>query len=374
MSNCPDRSGRSLWRRRLNKPSLQFEICNLQSEIPFGPAYNSEDEVGIRKSSLCLLAFLLFSTSPVLAEFGIGTRSLGMGGAFTAVADDSTTVYWNPAGLANVTQFQLQPPSIQVRTDSNLDWQDVLNNLPTNDTERMNLLKQLGSGVSSIDVSADFTVVANGLAVFTQPVGRATLDASAVSFAGDYPVMGSRATIRGSGLLYTGLSGARRVGSNSSIGVTLKAVRAQSYSETIEYTDPTGGTGVVAESEVRDTGVGMDLGYLLRMSRQSSFGLVVRNLVRPSLGSMSPDRTVTIGFAQRMMKGKLLLSADVENAFGESNVNVGMEVTAGRNCRLWAGVYQDKPTLGLGLDTMGGRLQFSLSPDNTSLMSGSLVF
>jgi hypothetical protein len=30
----------------------------------------------------------------------VGTRALGMGGAFVGVADDATAVYWNPAGLA----------------------------------------------------------------------------------------------------------------------------------------------------------------------------------------------------------------------------------------------------------------------------------
>ena len=30
----------------------------------------------------------------------LGTRALGMGGAFVAVADDATAIYWNPAGLA----------------------------------------------------------------------------------------------------------------------------------------------------------------------------------------------------------------------------------------------------------------------------------
>src|SRR5215831_17319864 len=30
----------------------------------------------------------------------IGVRAAGMGGAFTAVADDATAAYWNPAGLA----------------------------------------------------------------------------------------------------------------------------------------------------------------------------------------------------------------------------------------------------------------------------------
>ncbi|MDI6782043.1 MAG: UPF0164 family protein, partial [bacterium] len=32
--------------------------------------------------------------------FGVGARAAGMGEAFTAVADDSSAVYWNPAGIA----------------------------------------------------------------------------------------------------------------------------------------------------------------------------------------------------------------------------------------------------------------------------------
>ena len=31
----------------------------------------------------------------------VGTRALGMGGAFVAVADDASATWWNPAGLPN---------------------------------------------------------------------------------------------------------------------------------------------------------------------------------------------------------------------------------------------------------------------------------
>jgi len=59
--------------------------------------------------ALCSMLYALFIISAPLAnadsyscEFlsiGAGTRASGLGGAFVAVADDSTAAYWNPAGL-----------------------------------------------------------------------------------------------------------------------------------------------------------------------------------------------------------------------------------------------------------------------------------
>jgi hypothetical protein len=40
-------------------------------------------------------------------ENGGGARALGMGGAFTAVADDPSTTFWNPAGLATLPDREL---------------------------------------------------------------------------------------------------------------------------------------------------------------------------------------------------------------------------------------------------------------------------
>jgi F plasmid transfer operon, TraF, protein len=55
----------------------------------------------MRNVSLCFLLFVSWAR-PALAQSSeaVGVRAQGMGGAFTAVADDATATWWNPAGLA----------------------------------------------------------------------------------------------------------------------------------------------------------------------------------------------------------------------------------------------------------------------------------
>jgi hypothetical protein len=45
-------------------------------------------------------------SNEVLA-IGVGARALGMGGAYTGIAEDSTAVYWNPAGLPKVSHVEI---------------------------------------------------------------------------------------------------------------------------------------------------------------------------------------------------------------------------------------------------------------------------
>jgi len=42
------------------------------------------------------------------ASIAVGARAAGMGEAFTAVADDSTALFWNPAGLARIPDVEVQ--------------------------------------------------------------------------------------------------------------------------------------------------------------------------------------------------------------------------------------------------------------------------
>ena len=64
---------------------------------------------------ICLFAMTFFATvSPAQVEemaigntFGVGARTMGMGGASLGLADDFTALYWNPAGMAQIQKFEM---------------------------------------------------------------------------------------------------------------------------------------------------------------------------------------------------------------------------------------------------------------------------
>jgi len=47
------------------------------------------------------------TTGANFLKIGVGARAAAMGDAFTAVADDSTSLYWNPAGLTRLEGWEL---------------------------------------------------------------------------------------------------------------------------------------------------------------------------------------------------------------------------------------------------------------------------
>lgn len=61
---------------------------------------------------------------------GFGARAMGMGGAFTAVADDATAASWNPAGLSQMTSsefslvYDMYQGDIVWKDDEEIEWSD----------------------------------------------------------------------------------------------------------------------------------------------------------------------------------------------------------------------------------------------------------
>ena len=47
------------------------------------------------------------TTAAQFLKIGIGARALAMGGAYSAVSDDATALYWNPAGLSSMKKNEI---------------------------------------------------------------------------------------------------------------------------------------------------------------------------------------------------------------------------------------------------------------------------
>ena len=94
---------------------------------------NKRDEGGKGVRWICLGFSILYlfwtMTLPAMAvgqagtdiavlKAGVGARPLGMGGAFTAVADNADAPYWNPAGLAKITSNEITTMQTKLSTDA----------------------------------------------------------------------------------------------------------------------------------------------------------------------------------------------------------------------------------------------------------------
>jgi hypothetical protein len=80
----------------------------------------------VRRAVIALFFLSLsLSLSPSVASAqpfeGVGARAQGMGGAFVAVADDASAVYWNPGGLASGAYFSLVLDRTQAETNTSSD-------------------------------------------------------------------------------------------------------------------------------------------------------------------------------------------------------------------------------------------------------------
>lgn len=69
------------------------------------------------------------TTAVQVLKFNVGPRAIGMGGAFTSVADDITSIYWNPSGTANIATNEAFFNHTELFADVNHDFAAFATNI-----------------------------------------------------------------------------------------------------------------------------------------------------------------------------------------------------------------------------------------------------
>lgn len=69
------------------------------------------------------------TTAAQVLKMNVGPRAIGMGGAFTAIADDITSIYWNPSGTANINSNEAMFNHTSLYSDISHDFAAFATNL-----------------------------------------------------------------------------------------------------------------------------------------------------------------------------------------------------------------------------------------------------
>ena len=66
------------------------------------------------------------TTSANFLKIEVGARPIAMGGAFVAVADDATAIFWNPAGLARLPKSEVALSHTEWLADMSFDFAGII--------------------------------------------------------------------------------------------------------------------------------------------------------------------------------------------------------------------------------------------------------
>jgi len=248
-----------------------------------------------------LAAPALVSAQP---EPPVGVRAAGMGGAFVAVADDATAVYWNPAGLAKGSYFS-------VVIDRN-----------TVSTDEQTLAPREGSGLL--------------MALGTPPLGLTYYQTSATRLLDATP-----STVR-VGRLVTHQAGAtlvQSIGGVVAVGATLKFVRGVASTVVAPA-----GSGLDVVDQVSDRGSNAfdaDVGVMVTHGAFKA-GVTGRNLFEPRFdlvdgsGDIPLERRVRAGVSYELTP-YLRVAADSDLTTADDGITPWRDAAVGAEAHAAAG-------------------------------------
>ena len=346
-------------------------------------------------SVILMLGLLFIVANPSFATSRYGTKAYGMGGAFTAIADDASAVYWNPAGL---TQNSLV--GLQVSGGGQMDQEDIEDIADfidkVEELSNSNLSSnEMAAELEKLNLPNDTAANINGIAALNlNNVGLAGIFNSNFKFRGDrtsyngYDIPKGTATnyLTGQGILGLGTKviDPPIVGSLS-VGLSGKYLYARNdEAETVVNN----GELETTYKENDDNGLGADIGMLATLTDTDVLnvkaGATMKNIINTM--DMEPEaleKTTTIG-AGATFKFPLIellstrLAADLEMPEHGADIRrFGFEGTIGM-FSIRAGTYNSDDmkeavnTGGIGLNLPF--VDFNLTMDSEDYISASGTF
>ena len=316
-----------------------------------------------------IVLYTFMSVAPVARSeetpvFYKGLRPLGMGGAFTAVADDENAIFYNPAGLNKIEGFgglDLVNPYVELSkytAEFLIDLRDVED--AETDSEQAALVSDLmerwmgrhfhlRTGAFPNLTVHNFGIGVLGQGYFDGEVHN-FLGSDAVSIRAGYDIAGVMSLAYG---LFD---------QTIQIGVTGKAIRRKIIDRDYTGADLVNMDGISIEDARAGTGIGADAGVIINLPLplKPSIGATIQNIGDIDLKEAGMiERQVNVGVALQpdLGIGTLTLAVDMMDAGKNlgSDKDTAKRLHAGAELKLRilsvrAGISQGYPTAGLTLD------------------------
>lgn len=349
-------------------------------------------------TALFLILTTWFSGTVYAGELPIfykGIRPLGMGGAFTAVADDENAMFYNPAGLNGIKGFggvSILNPYVEASKNIKPFYNDVKNLADASGADQTRLASQLledwlgkhlhlRAGMFPNVTMHNFGIGFLGQASFDGevhnplsgpgPRGRGTLEVR-----GGYDLA----------LVASGAYGFTVMNNPLMVGVTGKLINRRLLDKAYTTRDLVEQNGIDLSGDLKNgNGIGFDLGaiYSLPVFLEPAVGLSLQNIGDVNMGDAGKlEQQLNLGAALHppIGFGKLLVAFDIvdlTNQLGEDHdlakrLNLGLEYKLPVILALRAGLHQGYPSYGLTADLWFMKLSYAYYIEEIGAYAGQL--